>query len=62
MISVYPENEKIFADNGIKILKPLKALVRKEDNGEYFIEIKDTIDNLDYYQNSMILEPVNTKK
>ena len=55
MISVYPENERYFSDNGIKILKPLKALIRKENNGVYFIEIKDTIDNLDYYQNGMIV-------
>lgn len=55
MISVYPSNEKIFKDNGIKILKPLKAMIRKEDNGEYFIEIKDTTENLDYYQSGMII-------
>ena len=49
MISVYPSNEKNFSDNGIKILKPLKALIRKEDNGDYYINLKDTIDNIDYY-------------
>jgi len=55
MISVYPSNEKLFADNGIKILKPLKALVRKEDNGDYYIDLKDTIENLEYYQAGMII-------
>lgn len=55
MISVYPSNEKNFSDNGIKILKPLKALIRKEDNGDYYINLKDTIDNIDYYQAGMII-------
>ncbi|MDR1240268.1 MAG: phage tail protein [Oscillospiraceae bacterium] len=43
MLNVYPPNETAFSDNGLKILNPLKALVRKEDNGEYYIEIKDTL-------------------
>lgn len=55
MISVYPSNEKNFSDNGIKILKPLKAMIRKEDNGDYYIDLKDTIDNIDYYQSGMII-------
>ncbi|BED91989.1 MAG: phage tail protein [Candidatus Improbicoccus pseudotrichonymphae] len=52
MLNIYPSNETTFADNGLKILKPLKAIVRKEDNGDYFLDIKDTIENenLKYYQ------------
>lgn len=55
MISVYPSNEKEFSDNGIKILKPLSAIITKEDNGDYYLELKDVISNLDYYQNGMIV-------
>lgn len=55
MISVYPSNERNFADNGIKILKPIKAMVHKEDNGDYYLDLKDTIDNIDYYQQGMII-------
>lgn len=55
MISIYPSTERLFANNGIKILKPLKALVRKEDNGDYYVELKDTIDNIEYYQAGMII-------
>jgi phage minor structural protein len=54
MISVYPSNETAFADNGIKILKPLSAVVRKEDNGDYYLDLKDTIDNIEYYQSGNI--------
>ena len=59
MISIYDANEKKFDNNGIKILKPLQALITKEDNGNYFIDLKDTIDNLDYYQAGQIIR-VNT--
>lgn len=59
MICVYPSDEKLFDNNGIKILHPLKALVRKEDNGDYYLDLKDTIDNIEYYQTGMIIR-VNT--
>ena len=55
MISIYPANEKEFKDNGEKILHPLKALIYKEDNGEYKIDIKDSLDNLKYYQEGLII-------
>ena len=55
MISCYPSTEKNFADNGLKILKPIKALIHKEDNGDYYIDLKDSVDNLDYYQSGMII-------
>ncbi len=55
MISVYPSTEKLFKDNGIKVLKPIKALIRKEDNGDYYLDIKDKIDCLEYYQAGMII-------
>lgn len=56
MICVYPSDEKLFADNGLKILKPQKAVVFKADNDEYNLSIIDTIDNLDYYQAGMIIK------
>ena len=55
MISVYPSNEKKFTDNGIKILQPLQALVTKEDNGDYYLDLKDNISNLQYYQSGLIV-------
>ncbi len=55
MISVYPSNERKFANNGIKILKPLKAKIHKEDNGEYYLDLKDNLDNIEYYQSGMII-------
>lgn len=54
MISVYESNETSFVSNGIKILKPIKALIYKQDNGEYYLDLKDSIDNFEYYQSGNI--------
>lgn len=56
MISVYESNKKIFNHNGLKVLHPRKCDVFKEDNGDYYIELEDTIDNIDYYQANMIIK------
>ena len=55
MIRVYDSNERLFNHNGIKTLHPLRADVTKIDNGDYFVELQDTIENLEYYQNGMIV-------
>lgn len=55
MIKVYDSNERLFNHNGIKVLHPLRAEITKEDNGDYYAELQDSIDNIDYYQNGMIL-------
>lgn len=55
MIRVYNSDEKKFANNGLKILKPNSCIVYKEDNGDYYIEVEDNIDNYQYYQANMII-------
>ena len=55
MIRVYDSNEKLFNNNGIKILHPLMAEIYKKDNSDYYVELEDTIDNLEYYQKEMII-------
>lgn len=55
MIRVYDSNEKVFNNNGIKILHPLFAEITKTDNGDYCIELEDILENIDYYQKGMII-------
>ena len=55
MIKVYDVNETLFNHNGIKTLHPLVAEIRKEDNGDYYIELRDIVNNLEYYQKGMII-------
>ena len=55
MIKVYDSNERLFNHNGIKILHPLRADVTKSDNSDYYVELQDTIESLDFYQSGMIV-------
>ena len=55
MIKVYDSNERLFNNNGIKILHPLRADITKKDNGDYYVELEDTTENLDFYQNGLIV-------
>ena len=55
MIRVYDSNETLFATNGIKTLHPLMAEIIKKDNDDYYVELRDIIDNLEYYQKGMII-------
>ena len=54
-IRVYEPTEKKFNNNGIKALHPLFAEITKVKNGDYYIEIEDLLDNLEYYQKGMII-------
>ena len=55
MIRVYGATEKLFNNNGIKVLHPLFAEITKVDNGEYYIELEDLLDNSEYYQKGLII-------
>jgi phage minor structural protein len=55
MIKVYDANETLFATNGIKILHPLIADITKKDNSDYYVELVDVLDNIEYYQKGMII-------
>lgn len=55
MITVYPSSATNFTTNGLKVLHPRKALVRKEDNGDYYVDIEDTVDQVQFYQSGNII-------
>lgn len=55
MIRVYDATERLFNHNGLKVLHPLFAEITKVDNGDYFIELDDVLENLEYYQKGMIM-------
>lgn len=60
MIRVYEPTEKKFNNNGLKTLNPLFAEITKVKDGDYYIEIEDLLDNLEYYQKGMIVR-ANTR-
>lgn len=55
MIKVFNADERVFAGNGEKILKPLKAVILKEDNGDYTLTLETTIADNEYIQNDNII-------
>lgn len=55
MLKVYDSTETLFETNGIKTLHPLLAEITKQDNGDYYLELRDKVDNLEYYQEGMIV-------
>lgn len=60
MIKVYESTEVTFDHNGLKIIHPTKAEIYIEDNGDYYIEIESSIDDLEYLQEGMIIR-ANTR-
>lgn len=45
MIKLFNATDKIFSNNGEKIIIPTRAIVHKQDNGEYYLDIET---NLEY--------------
>lgn len=55
MIKVFQASDKYFSSNGDKIINPYKAVVFKEDNGDYYCDIEASIDLMDYLKQDMIV-------
>ena len=55
MIKVFNADEKIFTSNGDKIIHPLKAVILKEDNGDYELDLETRIEDKDYIVNDKII-------
>lgn len=55
LIRLYEPTTKIFNNNGVKVLHPIKALVHKADNDSYYLEIEDRIENVQDYQQDYII-------
>lgn len=48
MIRLFSSNDKIFTSNGDAVIKPFKAKVHKEDNGDYYLDLETSLDYVDY--------------
>lgn len=55
MIKIFNANDKSFANNGEKILHPIKAVILKEDNGDYELDLEARIEDKDYIINDNII-------
>lgn len=48
MIKVFGQTDKLFSSNGDVVLRPLKAIVHKEDNGDYYLDLETDLKYIDY--------------
>lgn len=48
MIKIFNADERVFTNNGEKILHPIKAVVLKEGNSDYELELETRIEDKDY--------------
>jgi phage minor structural protein len=48
MIKIFSPTDKSFSSNGDIVLRPLKAKVHKEDNGDYYLDLETGLDYVDY--------------
>lgn len=55
MIILHDVTATEFGTLGIKVLKPLYCRVRREDNGNYYVEIDDRAENVELYQKDRIV-------
>src|SRR5574344_530239 len=60
MIKSFNSTEVNFNNNGLKILHPTKAEIYIEDNGDYYIDIESSINDLIFLQEGMIIR-TNTR-
>lgn len=58
MIKIFSSTDKIFTTNGDKVIKPFKAKIRKEDNGDYYLNLETSIEYIDYIvQGNIVVVP-----
>jgi phage minor structural protein len=55
MIILHEATATEFDTLGIKVLKPLYCQVRREDNGDFYVEIDDRAENVELYQKDRIV-------
>lgn len=48
MIKVFGQTDKTFNSNGDIVIQPLTALVHKEDNGDYYLQLECGLEYVDY--------------
>lgn len=55
MIKLFNVLDKNYDSNGDKILQPLKAIVRKEDNGDFYLDIESSLEYSDFLLSNQII-------
>lgn len=48
MIRVFGTTDKVYTSNGDAVIRPLKAKVHKEDNGDYYLDLETGLERVDH--------------
>lgn len=58
MIKVFGATDTIFDNNGDRIINPIKAVVSREDNADYYLELETSLDCAEFlYQDIIVVVP-----
>ncbi len=55
MIKIFGQNDTDFSSNGDVVLRPLKAKVHKNDNGDYYLDLETDLSYVDYFTEGRIV-------
>lgn len=55
MVKVFGQTDTNFSSNGDIVLRPLKAKIHKEDNGEYYLNLETGLEYVDYFVEGRIV-------
>ncbi len=58
MLKLFDVTDKLFSSNGDKIIKPLRAIVHKEDNGSFYLDLETDLSYVDdFVEGKIIVAP-----
>ena len=55
MLKIFQAGDTVFTSNGDAVIQATRAVVRKEDNGEFYLELEAGLDYLEYLQAENII-------
>ena len=55
MIKLFGQTDKVFSTNGDIVINPLKAIVHKEDNSDYYLDLETDLSYVDYLTEGRII-------
>lgn len=55
MIKLFGQTDKLFSTNGDIVISPLKAIVHKEDNGDFYLDLETDLSYVDYLTEGRII-------
>ena len=58
MIKIFSPTDRDFLTNGDAVIKPTRAVVKKQDNGDFYLELTSGLEYIDYLKpNNIIVAP-----